>query len=211
MFKLSIDFHDLAALSAFVSKMGSDVMTGTVTHTQPMASAEAAPATPAPSRSRAKKKAEDDVVIPAAPAQTPGVNVPVSGTPFPADSVGPASFTPGNFAAPAAAQPVHQPAPIAQPAPISAPMAAPQAPVVEISPQRKQYNEECAKLIAVLEQLGPNFQGASAQAIQHAFQQVNGVGARVSTLSDAQIVPFYQTLHHNVTTLVNQANAQAAQ
>lgn len=211
MFKLSITFTTLAALTAFVTKMGDDVIDGTVTHDQPLADG-GTPATPAakPASSRSRGgKAKTTEAAPAAP------NVPASTAPA---APFPGGFTPGGAAqAPAqsvpqspAAAPASAPvvAPVAQ-APVAAPApAAPVAQPVQVSPERQALNNNFAQLLQYLEQggtargytpeqLGQVISGSLAQA------QI-APGTKITEMNDAQANALYPILYNNVLAAVPQ-------
>lgn len=204
MFKLTVSFETIAALTTFVNKMGADVQGGTISHDQMIAAEKA----PSKKSSKAKKVAEveEEVVIPATPANV----TQAPATPFP--SAAPVNFAPGatNFAAPA--QPVAQPvAPttpaVAQPAPSAPAMAMPQAPiaapVVEtVSPDRQKWNDACVALVNHLQTHG----GAKglgeeqlAQVIANSFVEAGlPAQSKISKITDAQVQAFYPVLYKNV-------------
>jgi hypothetical protein len=210
MFKLSIQFTTLAALSAFVTKMGEDVMTGTISHDQPVLDGggfapESAPAKAPASRSRSKKTTE---AAPSAP------NVPASTTPA---APFPGGFTPGG--APSAAPqlvhsapavgPASQPvvAPVAQ-APVAAPAPAPVAQPVQVSPERQALNNNFAQLLQYLEQGGvargytpEQLGGVISGSLQQAGIQP---GTKITEMNDAQANALYPVLYANVLAAVPQ-------
>ncbi len=191
MFKLSVTFETIAALTAFVIKMGDDVVSGTVTHDQPISAGEPVKA-PAKPRSRAKPlEVATDNVAPNTPASTA-----TTGSPFPG------GFNPGNTGAPTIAQPVHNaPAAALHTAPVAAPLAqAPIAAPVAVSPERAKYNDGCAQLIKYLEDGGTKL-GYNAQQLGGVIQNSMieaGVSGKITELADAQITAFYPILYKNV-------------
>lgn len=210
MFKLSIEFASIAALSAFVTKMGGDVMGGTVTHDQPLDAGTVGVGAEVltPAQKAAKTKAEKK-----AAAQTTPVNS------APQTQSAPLPF-PGGFGPGAAPQPAPQlanPAPavgpasapsvapmaqtqVAAPAPAPAPQPAPVA-QVQVSPERQQYNNNCAQLITYLEQGGAARGYTQEQlggVISNAFAEAGLTGIRITEMSDAQMTHFYPILHKHV-------------
>lgn len=203
MFKLSVEFKDIAALTAFVTKMGSEVQGGTITHAQPIESSEA------PKTKSKKTKAE---------TQAAAVEVAAPTSPFPG------GFNPGGSAQPApqlanpaptvglASAPSVAPVAEAQVAAAPTIAAAPVAPIAQatavISEERKKFNEACAQLISYLEQ------GGTAKG--YTPEQLGGVisgsmleagiaqGTKISAMSDAQVQAFYPVLYKNVLAAVPQ-------
>ena len=212
MFKLSVEFATLAALTAFVTKMGDDVVTGTITHSQPVVEgADPAPAKPA-SRSRGGKAKTQE-------AATTAPNVPASTTPA---APFPGGFAPGGAAQPApqlvpqpaAAAPASQPvvatvaqAPVAAPAP--APQPAPVAQPVQVSAERQALNNNFAQLLQYLEQ-GGTARGYTPEqlggVISGSLSQAGSApGTKITEMNDAQANALYPILYNNVLAAVPQA------
>lgn len=202
MFKLTIAFDTIAHLSAFVSKMGSDVQEAVIEHSQPLNSATTA-AAPA-----AKKRTSSKATTPAAPAAP---NVPTQEAPA---APFPGGFAPGNTGTPAPAQPLHNVAPAASAsAPVVAPMAqapaAPAAPAapVPVSEERKKFNDGCAQLITYLQQAGTQRGYTPEQmggVISAAMQEAGVLGRKITEISDAEIHVLYPILYKHVMAAVPQ-------
>jgi hypothetical protein len=210
---LTVNFASLAALTAFVTKMGADVQGATITHNQELTADETpAAATPAPvaggkgGKKNKKDKETASAEIPAIP--TPAVQTNPTGTPFPG---APLNFAPGAPAAQPAPQPAPQPVAVTPAsAPSVAPMVATQAPApAPVSAERQQYNQACAELIGTMEKLGPNYEKSAQELLNWCFAQVQAQVPKVSLLTDQQVTAFYQHLHGGVTQLVEHYNANA--
>lgn len=217
MFKLSIQFATLVELTAFVNKMGGDVMGGTITHDQTIA----ADTTPAPAaQTPAQKAAATKAAKKAAAAQEAPAAPTAPVLPFPGGHAGPTSFAPGHTPAQPAAPAVPQaPATSVNAGPVHAPMApapsapampaapaAPIAPVVEVSPERKQWNDACLGLVNHLQTHGPSknlSEQQMAQVLANAFAKAGcPMGSRISTISDQQIQAFYPVLHAEISAVL---------
>lgn len=215
MFKLSIQFATIAHLSAFVTKMGSDVLHGEIEHTQPIndgASVHQVSAAPTVASSETltpqQKAAATRAAKKAAAQEAPATPV----QPQQAASPFPGGFTPGGAPQPApqlvhnapAAAPASAPvvAPVAQ-APVAAPVAA-----APLSAERKAANDNCAQLIKYLEQ-GGTARGYTpeqlGQVISNSMAEA-GIqpGTRILEMSDIQIQTFYPILYKNVLAAVPQ-------